>query len=119
MKQLLERTKQALDSGVSVIVFPEGSRTLTGRVGEFRKGIFQLLPQLQYPVAPMSIVGSFEFNRKGSWLLRASKIVVHLHDTIETKGMSKDEVEALMERVQRIVAKPVEEFYARGGRHSD
>jgi 1-acyl-sn-glycerol-3-phosphate acyltransferase len=119
VKRLFERTRQALDSGVSVIVFPEGSRTLTGRVGEFRKGIFQLLPQLQYPVVPMSIVGSFEFNRKGSWLLRPSKIVVHLHDTLETKGMSKGEVEPLRERVQQMVAKPVEEFYTRGGRHAE
>ncbi|MCI0401928.1 MAG: 1-acyl-sn-glycerol-3-phosphate acyltransferase [Acidobacteria bacterium] len=119
VKQLFERTKQALDSGVSIIVFPEGSRTLNGRVGPFRKGIFQLLPQLQYPVVPMSIVGSFEFNRKGSWLLRPSNIVVHLHDTIETKAMSKDEAEPLKERAQQIVAKPVEEFYARGGRHAE
>jgi 1-acyl-sn-glycerol-3-phosphate acyltransferase len=119
VKRLFERTKQALDSGVSVIVFPEGSRTLDGRVGEFRKGIFQLLPQLQYPVVPMSLVGSFEFNRKGSWLLRPSKIVVHLHDTIDTQGMGKDDVEPLLERVREIVARPIEEFHARGGRHGD
>ncbi|HEX9764360.1 MAG TPA: hypothetical protein VGA39_03680, partial [Candidatus Acidoferrales bacterium] len=68
---------------------------------------------------PMSIVGSFEFNRKGSWLLRPSKIVVHLHDTIETKSLTRDDVEPLMQRVQQIVAKPVEEFYARGGRHAE
>jgi len=119
VKQLFERTRKALDAGVSLIVFPEGSRTLDGRVGQFRKGIFQLLPQLQYPVVPMSIVGSFEFNRKGSWLLRPSKIVVHLHETIETKGMSKNETEPLMQRVQEIVSKPVNEFYARGGRHAE
>jgi 1-acyl-sn-glycerol-3-phosphate acyltransferase len=119
VKQLFDRTQQALDSGVSIIVFPEGSRTLDGRVGSFRKGIFQLLPQLHYPIVPMSIVGSFEFNRKGSWLLRPSKIVVHLHDTIETKGMSREEVEPLLERVQQIVAKAVDEFYARGGHHTE
>lgn len=108
-KALLKRTKAALDDGVSVIVFPEGSRTLTGRVGPFQEGIFRMLPLLQYPVVPMSIVGSFEFKRKGSWLLHPSKIVVHLHDTIDTKGLHKSEVEALRERVHRIVSRPVDE----------
>ena len=113
LKELVKRTKAALDDGVSVIVFPEGSRTLDGRVGPLQKGIFNLLPELQYPVVPMSIVGSFEFTRKGSWMLYPSKIVVHLHDTIETKGLRKEEVETLRERAQRFVAGPVEEHLAR------
>lgn len=108
LKELVKRTKAALDDGISLIVFAEGSRTLDGRVGPFQKGIFNLLPELQYPIVPMSIVGSFEFNRKGSWMLYPSKIVVHLHDTIETQGVRKDEVDALRERVQRIVSQPVD-----------
>lgn len=112
LKELVKRTRAALDAGISVIVFPEGSRTLDGHVGPFQKGIFNLLPELQYPVVPMSIVGSFEFNRKGSWMLCPSKIVVHLHDTIETRGLRKEEVDALRERVQRIAAGPVEEHLA-------
>ncbi|HEU0004720.1 MAG TPA: 1-acyl-sn-glycerol-3-phosphate acyltransferase, partial [Terriglobia bacterium] len=60
------------------------------------------------PIVPMSICGSYQFNRKGSWLLRPSKITVHLHDTIETKQLPKTEVSALMERVRAIVAAPVE-----------
>jgi 1-acyl-sn-glycerol-3-phosphate acyltransferase len=112
IRKLIERTRAALDSGVSVIVFPEGSRTENGHVGPFRPGIFRLLPELQYPVVPMSIVGSFEFNRKGSFLLFPSKITVYLHDTIETKGLKKEDVDAFRERVQATVSKPVEDYYA-------
>ena len=111
LKRLLESTRKALDEGVSVIVFPEGSRTLDGRLGPFRKGIFQLLPHLHYPIVPMTIVGSFEFNHKGSCLLNPGKIVVHLHDTIETTGLTRDGVEPLFERVQRIIAGPLDAFY--------
>jgi hypothetical protein len=57
----------------------------------------------------MSIVGSFQFNRKGSWMLYPSKIVVHLHDTLETKGMTKEEIDGFMERVHHMVSKPVDE----------
>ena len=108
-KQLMKRTKEALDSGVSLIVFAEGTRTLTGRVGEFKEGVFRMAIQFGYPIVPMSIVGSYEFNRKGSWMLNPSKIVVHLHDTIETKGVAKSEVGALRTRVHEIVSRPVGE----------
>jgi 1-acyl-sn-glycerol-3-phosphate acyltransferase len=109
LKKLIQRTRAALDDGVSIIVFAEGSRTQDGRVGSFRRGVFNLLPQLGHPIVPMSIVGSFQFKRKGSWLLRPSKIVVHLHDTIETTGLSKQDAAELRERVHRIVAAPVHE----------
>lgn len=113
LKELVRRTKAALDDGISVIVFPEGSRTRTGHVGPFQKGIFSLLPELQYPVVPMSIVGSFEFHRTGHWMLSPSTIVVHLHDTLETRGLRKEDVEALRERVHRTVSQPIEEALAR------
>lgn len=109
LKKLIQRTRAALDDGVSIIVFAEGSRTHDGRVAPFRRGVFNLLPQLGHPIVPMSIVGSFQFKRKGSWLLHPSKIVVHLHDTIETKGLSKQDATELRERVHRIVAAPVHE----------
>ena len=107
LKKLIRRTRAALDDGVSIIVFAEGSRTQDGRVAPFRRGVFNLLPQLGHPIVPMSIVGSFQFKRKGSWLLHPSKIVVHLHDTIETTGLSKQDTAELRERVHRIVAAPV------------
>ena len=67
--------------------------------------------QFGYPIVPMSIVGSYEFNRKGSWMIYPSKITVHMHDTIETKGLKKEEVEELRQRVHRIVSAPVDAHY--------
>ena len=107
LKKLIRRTRAAPDDGVSIIVFAEGSRTQDGRVAPFRRGVFNLLPQLGHPIVPMSIVGSFQFKRKGSWMLHPSKIVVHLHDTIETTGLRKQDATELRERVHRIVAAPV------------
>jgi 1-acyl-sn-glycerol-3-phosphate acyltransferase len=108
-KTMLRRAKVALDSGVSLIVFAEGTRTRDGRVGPFKKGGFILAQYSGYPLVPMSIVGAYQFSRKGSWMLHPSKIVVYLHGTIETKGMDKHEVDGLMERVHQIVSKPVDQ----------
>lgn len=108
-KTMLKRAKAALDSGISLIVFAEGTRTLDGRVGPFKSGVFRMAQQFGYPIAPMSIVGSYEFSRKGSWMLGPSKIVVHMHDTIETAGLGKIDVEELMDRVHDIISRPVDE----------
>jgi 1-acyl-sn-glycerol-3-phosphate acyltransferase len=107
-RTMMRRAKQALDDGISLIVFPEGSRTLTGRVGPFQKGGFIIAQRYGYAIVPMSIVGSFEFNRKGSWMLSPSKITVYLHDTIEMRELSKDDIDVLVERVRRIVSEPVD-----------
>ncbi len=107
-RRLLRRAKQALDDGISLIVFAEGTRTRTGRVGPFQRGAFVLAYYTGYPIVPMSIVGSFEFHRTGSWMLYPSTITVYIHDTIETTGMRKEDIDLLLERVHRIVSEPVE-----------
>jgi 1-acyl-sn-glycerol-3-phosphate acyltransferase len=111
-KKMLKLTKESLDSGISLIVFAEGTRTRDGRVGPFNPGVFRMAIQFGYPIVPMSIVGAYEFSRKGDWLLYPAKITVHLHDTIETKGLKKEDIESLMNRVHAAVARPVDESYS-------
>ncbi|MDX2033092.1 MAG: lysophospholipid acyltransferase family protein [Blastocatellia bacterium] len=110
-KRMMKMTRETLDRGVSLIVFAEGSRTKTGRVGPFNPGVFRMAIQFGYPIAPMSIVGAYEFSRKGDWKLFPSKITVYMHDTIDTAGMNKNDVEPLMNRVHAIVSQPVDEYY--------
>ena len=120
LKRMWRLTRAALDSGVSLLVFPEGGRTLTGRVDEFQEGPFRMALQFGTPIVPVSIVGSFEFNRKTSWMLRPAKIVVHLHDVIETAGLDKRDAAKLSERVHEIIAAPVNAHIAHLARaHAD
>ena len=104
-----ERAKVALDSGISLIAFAEGSRTRDGHVQEFKKGIFGLAQKFGIPIVPVSVVGSYQFFQTGNWMLFPRKITVYLHDTIETKDIGRGAVDDLRLRVQEIVAKPVED----------
>jgi 1-acyl-sn-glycerol-3-phosphate acyltransferase len=61
------------------------------------------------PIVPMSIVGSFQFFRTGRWMLHPAKITVYMHDTIDTAKVDRSELDELRQRVQEIVAEPVEE----------
>ena len=108
MQDLARRILSALDSGTSVIVFAEGHRTRDGRVAPFQKGIFRWACEFGYPIAPMSITGSYEFSRTGSWLLRPSTIVVYLHELVETRGVGVAEAERLRASVHATVSRPVD-----------
>lgn len=109
---MTQRAKAALDSGVSLIAFAEGGRTRDGHVRPFKKGIFNLAQRFGVPIVPMSIVGSYEFFQTGNWMLYPRKITVYLHDTIQTAAITRNEVDALRQRVQEIVAAPVEAPFA-------
>jgi 1-acyl-sn-glycerol-3-phosphate acyltransferase len=115
LKRMWRLSRAALDSGVSLAVFPEGQRTLDGRVGAFKDGVFRMALQFGIPIVPVSVVGSFKFNKKTSWLLRPGAITVHLHDVIETRDLHKDDVPALRDRVHAIVSQPIVEDLAPTG----
>ena len=109
LKRMWRLTRAALDSGVSLAAFPEGQRTLDGRVGPFKDGVFRMAVQFGTPIVPVSLVGAFEFNKKNDSMIRPGTIIVYLHDVIETKDLSKEDVPALRDRVHAIVSRPIVE----------
>jgi 1-acyl-sn-glycerol-3-phosphate acyltransferase len=115
LERMNQKAKAALESGTSLIAFAEGSRTRTGHVQPFKKGIFSLAHKFGVPVVPVSIVGSYEFFRTGHWMLHPGKITVYVHDTIDTSQMGRAGMEQLKQRVQEIVSAPVEESLRKDG----
>ncbi|MBQ6064384.1 MAG: 1-acyl-sn-glycerol-3-phosphate acyltransferase [Prevotella sp.] len=60
VRQTYDKAREILREGMSLFVFPEGSRTFTGHMGLFRRGAFMLADDLQLPVVPITINGSFD-----------------------------------------------------------
>lgn len=108
LKRMWRLTQDAIEGATSLIIFPEAKRTRDGHLGEFQDGGFRVAQQLGVPIVPVSLVGSLQHHRTGHWMLRSSTITVYLHDTIETKGLSKDAVPALRARVRQIISAPIE-----------
>jgi 1-acyl-sn-glycerol-3-phosphate acyltransferase len=108
LKRMWRLTRAALDSGVSLAVFPEGQRTADGRLLPFKDGVFRMAIQFGTPIIPVSVTGAHEFNTKTGWMLRPGKIIVHLHDVIETRGLRKEDLASLRDRVHAIVSAPIE-----------
>ncbi len=107
LKRMWRMTREAINGGTSLIVFPEAKRTRDGSLSEFQDGGFRVAQQLGVPIVPVTLVGSFEHHRTGNWMLRPGTIAVHIHATIETKGMTKEDVPALRDRVFAMINGPL------------
>ena len=59
IRETYDKAHETLQNGMSLVVFPEGARTFTGHMGTFRRGAFMLADDLQLPVVPLTINGSF------------------------------------------------------------
>ncbi len=112
LRRMWRLTRDAIHSGTSLIVFPEAKRTRDGRVDEFQDGAFRVAQQLEIPIVPVSIVGSFQHHRTGHWMFWPVTITVYLHQTIDTSALTKDDVPALRKLVKETIERPVEEFLA-------
>ncbi len=60
LKRMWRLTRAALDSGVSLAVFPEGQRTRDGHLGPFKDGVFRMAMKFGTPIVPVSMVGAQE-----------------------------------------------------------
>jgi long-chain acyl-CoA synthetase len=94
---------KALDHGLNVLVFPEGTRSAEGRLARFRPGIGLLVKQSDAPVLPVGIRGLGELKVKGRGWFRSGKIAVHVGDAIR---FAPQETEAaITERLHKEVAR--------------
>jgi 1-acyl-sn-glycerol-3-phosphate acyltransferase len=92
--------------GLSLIVFPEGTRSGDGRVGIFKGGSFYLAIQAGLPIVPLSIVGSRHVMRKGQLTTRPGHVTLIVHDpipTVATPEPSAADVRGLARRVREVV----------------
>ena len=93
---------------LSLIVFPEGTRSRDGRVGRFKGGSFYLALEAGMPVVPLSVVGSRHVMLKGRLATYPGRVRLVVHDPIDTSGLSGTDPKAFGERVRRIIAPDAE-----------
>jgi 1-acyl-sn-glycerol-3-phosphate acyltransferase len=84
--------------GLSTVVFPEGTRSRTGRLLPFKKGPFVLALAAQVPVVPVYVSNTFRILPKAHLLLRPQPITIRFSDPIVTAGMTYDDRETLLRR---------------------
>lgn len=95
----------AIRTGISAIVFAEGTRSADGRLHPFKKGPFVLAIASQVPCVPVWIDGAYAAYPKGQWYVKPGVVSLHLGAPAATAGLTYEDRDGLMERVRsQIVA---------------
>ncbi|MBP5338391.1 MAG: 1-acyl-sn-glycerol-3-phosphate acyltransferase [Prevotella sp.] len=97
IKATYDAARETLKGGVSLTVFPEGARTFTGHMGVFKRGAFALADELQLPVVPLTINGSFDIMpRMRDWhFVHWHPLTLTIHQPIYPVGQGADNMEAV------------------------
>jgi 1-acyl-sn-glycerol-3-phosphate acyltransferase len=96
----LQECRDRLDKRVSVMIFPEGTRSKTGELGEFKDGAFRLAVQTGLPILPLAVIGTRDALVKHDWRFGYSRAEVRVLDPIPTDGLTKADVGALRDRTR-------------------
>ena len=96
----LQRAARLLGGGVSAFLFPEGTRTRDGSLQPLKKGGFRLAMESGLPLVPVTIVGTRRAMPRGSMVLRAGPVEMHIDPPIPTAGLTEGDLPALMQQVR-------------------
>ena len=98
IRKTYEQAREILKEGYSVTVFPEGARTFTGHMAQFKKGAFALADELQLPVVPLTINGSFDVlpRMKGFNFITWHPLSLTIHEPIYPVGQGPENIDATM-----------------------
>lgn len=108
-----DSARQTLQGGMSLVVFPEGARTFTGHMGVFKRGAFMLADDIELPVVPLTINGSFDVmprTRDMKWVVW-HPLRLTIHKPIQPIGKGADNIKYLEEESYKVVMSGLEEKY--------
>jgi 1-acyl-sn-glycerol-3-phosphate acyltransferase len=99
----LEIAAQKIKNGVSVLIFPEGTRSRDGKIRPFKKGGFVMAIDSGVPIVPIVISGARGIMTKGKFRVNPGQISMLIQEPIDTSTYTLETKEALMERVRRVI----------------
>jgi 1-acyl-sn-glycerol-3-phosphate acyltransferase len=111
----LDVIRQRIDSGYSVLIFPEGSRSADGRIQRFHRGAFYVAEKLQLDIVPVLIFGSGDFLKKGAFWGRSNRLFMKIMPRITPEDTQYGE--SYQERARGIRQYYISEYAAFRHRH--
>lgn len=103
VKETMETAEKRLAGGMSVVVFPEGSRTIDGKLHRFKRGAYILATEFQLPVVPITIDGAYNIMPRKAILPKWGTIVLTIHKPIYP-GNDGHDLATLMEESYKAIA---------------
>ena len=106
-REALEQAVVTLQKGISLLIFPEGTRSPDGRLLPFRPGPFTMAIEAQKPIVPITVHGTRELMPKGKVTIRPGTITLRFHPPVSTEGLTSADRNDLMERVRAVMEQAI------------
>lgn len=105
----LENAGQRIrDESLTIVMFPEGTRSPTGRLQRFKKGAFVLAIQTGVPVVPVAIHGTHRVMPKGSWKVSPGRVEIRIGEPIPVEGLGHQDRDRVAARGEEAVRRLLE-----------
>ncbi|MBM4331797.1 MAG: 1-acyl-sn-glycerol-3-phosphate acyltransferase [Deltaproteobacteria bacterium] len=101
----LKKAGALLKKGISIVVFPEGTRTPDGQVKNFKEGAFLLALQSKAQIVPVSISGTYKMLPRTGWCFRPGIMELNIGEPVSTGGLSLREAYPLRKKVRDTIIK--------------
>ena len=92
----LKKAAERIQNGISVVIFPEGTRSMDGTPGEFKRGMFVMADEAKVPLVPTTIIGSNSIMPRGKFQIKSGNVKVVFSEPI---GYRKDK--NLLEEIRK------------------
>jgi len=102
--EAMNKAAQKIQKGMSVVIFPEGTRSADGSIQPFKKGGFTLAVKSKVPIVPIALAGSREILAKDRLAISPGNIRVRIGHPIETSHCSTKDRQTLMEEVREAIS---------------
>ncbi len=109
--KMAEACKKSLSQGVSVFMFPEGTRTRNGAIQEFKEGAFILARDTRIPILPIVLDGANNaLPKQGFWFRVNQVFTVRVLDEISTDTIKEFELPHLINHVRTVMVRELEQM---------
>ena len=116
-KESIRKAEDKLKDGMSVVIFPEGTRSYDGQMGKFKRGAFLISEELGLPILPVTIDGNYDVMSRHAWNVTWHPVHMTIHEPVwpkSTKDMTEAEVKEIMNETSEKVYNTIKETLDKG-----
>lgn len=118
VREMMKECESALAAGISVMMFPEGTRSRDGNLLPFRDGAFRLAISAGVPVLPIALAGTRQMRPKHSKWFGKARACAKVLEPISTAGLTLDDVGSLRDRTRDAIGAALPDLRSRYGEFS-
>ena len=100
----LSLAEDEIKKGTSFLLSPEGTRTLTGKMGEFKKGPFHLSVNTGITIIPIGLIGAYNSKKRNDWRICPGMVTVRIGKPVKKEYYQKMSVEELRDDIRNMIS---------------